>query len=214
MYVDQIFFIILSTYISLKLISYSMLNQLRPYFRKYINPIARKISINPNILTIIGLIISFFAAYMFAVENLLLGAILIILSGFMDVIDGAVARNHFSPTKFGGILDSTADRFSDAFILIGLIYGGYVNWIFGILALHASLSVSYVRARAEVEGIKCDVGIAERAERIFIILAGVILTLIFKINIVEIAVIIVMILGYFTVLQRIIHSWKDLQKKL
>ncbi|MGC9517564.1 MAG: archaetidylinositol phosphate synthase [Methanomicrobiales archaeon] len=191
-----------------------MLNQLRPYFRKYINPIARKISINPNILTIIGLIISFFAAYMFAVENLLLGAILIILSGFMDVIDGAVARNHFSPTKFGGILDSTADRFSDAFILIGLIYGGYVNWIFGILALHASLSVSYVRARAEVEGIKCDVGIAERAERIFIILAGVILTLIFKINIVEIAVIIVMILGYFTVLQRIIHSWKDLQKKL
>ncbi|MDI6645058.1 MAG: archaetidylinositol phosphate synthase [Methanobacteriaceae archaeon] len=190
-----------------------MLNQLRPYLRSFLNPIARKIPLNPNIITIIGLIISLIASYMFATQDLIWGAILIILSGFMDVIDGAVARNNYSPTKFGGILDSTTDRFADAFILIGLIYGGYSNWIIGILALHASLTVSYVRARAEVEGIKCDVGIAERAERIFIILAGVILTLILKTNLIEIAVIIVMILGYFTVIQRVYHSWMQLKKK-
>ena len=73
-------------------------------------------------------------------------------------------------------LDSTADRFGDAFIIIGIIYGGYVNWIFGILALHASLTVSYVRARAESEGIKCNVGIAERAERLVIIMIGAFLS--------------------------------------
>jgi len=204
--------IVLSTYISMKLITYIMLNKLRPHVRSYLDPIARKIPLNPNIITIIGLIISLIAAYMFATQNLIWGAFLIILSGLMDVIDGAVARNKYSPTKFGGILDSTADRFADAFIIIGLIYGGYVNWIFGILALHASLTVSYVRARAEAEGITCDVGIAERAERIFIILAGVILTLFLETNIIEIAVIIVMILGYFTVFQRVYHSWIQLKK--
>ncbi|GAB4306143.1 MAG: archaetidylinositol phosphate synthase [Methanobacteriaceae archaeon] len=190
-----------------------MLNQLRPYLRSFLDPIAQKIPLNPNIITIIGLIISLIAAYMFAIQDLVWGAILIILSGFMDVIDGAVARNNYSPTPFGGILDSTTDRFADAFIIIGLIYGGYSNWIIGILALHASLTVSYVRARAEVEGIKCDVGIAERAERIFIILAGVILTLVLKTNVIEIAVIIVMVLGYFTVIQRVYHSWVQLKKK-
>lgn len=190
-----------------------MLNQLRPYLRSFLDPIAQKIPLNPNIITIIGLIISLIAAYMFAIQDLVWGAILIILSGLMDVIDGAVARNNYSPTQFGGILDSTTDRFADAFILIGLIYGGYSNWIIGILALHASLTVSYVRARAEVEGIKCDVGIAERAERIFIILAGVILTLVLKTNVIEIAVIIVMVLGYFTVIQRVYHSWMQLKKK-
>lgn len=131
-----------------------MLNNLRPYLKKFIDPLARKINIKPNYLTIIGLLVALIAAYMFAIGSLLWGGIFIALSGFLDIIDGAVARNNNSTTKFGGFLDSTADRFSDAFIIIGIIYGGFVGWFFGILALHASLSVSYVRARAEVEDRK------------------------------------------------------------
>lgn len=190
-----------------------MLNKVRPQLQRFINPLASKIGLHPNILTIIGLLVSLLAAYAFSQKNLLIGALLILLSGFFDVIDGAVARNNNTKSKFGGFLDSTSDRFADAFIIIGIIYGGYVNWFWGILALLASMSVSYVRARAEVEGIKCDVGIAERAERLFIILGGAFLG--YFINpqfFMSMAILLVIILGYITVFQRIYHSWKELKE--
>jgi archaetidylinositol phosphate synthase len=190
-----------------------MLNSLRPYLKKFIDPLARKINIKPNYLTILGLLVALVAAYMFASGSLIWGGILIALSGFLDIIDGAVARNNNSTTKFGGFLDSTADRFSDAFLIIGIIYGGFVGWFFGILALHASLSVSYVRARAEVEGIPCGVGIAERAERMVILMAGAFLGAFFGSEIMGIAVILIMVLGYFTVLQRVYHTWKAMQSE-
>lgn len=190
-----------------------MLNSLRPYLKKFIDPLARKINIKPNYLTILGLLVALVAAYMFASGSLIWGGIFIALSGFLDIIDGAVARNNNSTTKFGGFLDSTADRFSDAFLIIGIIYGGFVGWFFGILAIHASLSVSYVRARAEVEGIPCGVGIAERAERMVILMAGAFLGAFFGSNIMSIAVILIMVLGYFTVLQRVYHTWKSMQSE-
>jgi len=193
-----------------------MLNRLRPQVKLVLDPIAKKIRINPNILTVLGLLISIISAYMFATGNLLMGGLLIALSGFIDMLDGAVARNNYQTTKFGGLLDSTSDRFADAFIIIGIIYGGYVNWIFGILALHASLTVSYVRARAESEGIKCNVGIAERAERLVIIMIGAFLSYftsiqLFNMNPLGIAIVLIMILGYVTVFQRVYHSWKNLK---
>ena len=91
-----------------------------------------------------------------------------------------------------------------------------MNWVFGILALHASLTVSYVRARAEAEGIKCNVGIAERAERLVIIMIGAFLSYFtgitfFNVNPLGIAIILIMILGYITVFQRVYHSWKELK---
>jgi len=195
-----------------------MLNRLRPQVKFFLDPVAKKIRINPNILTILGLLVSLISAYMFATGNLLMGGLLIGLSGFVDMLDGAVARNNFQTTKFGGLLDSTADRFADAFIIIGIIYGGYVNWIYGILALHASLTVSYVRARAESEGIKCNVGIAERAERLVIIMIGAFLSYftnieLFNMNLLGIAVVVIMILGYITVVQRVYHSWKNLKEE-
>lgn len=189
-----------------------MLNKLRPQFQRLINPLAGRISLNPNILTVIGLLVSLFAAYAFARGNLLAGGLLILLSGFFDVIDGAVARNNNTKSKFGGFLDSTCDRFADAFIIIGIIYGGFVNWFWGILALLAALSVSYVRARAEVEGIKCDVGIAERAERLFIILGGAFIGYFTNPQLVmTLVILLIVVLGYITVLQRIYHSWKELK---
>jgi archaetidylinositol phosphate synthase len=188
-----------------------MLNKLRPSLQRFTDPLAKKIRINPNIITIIGFLISLLSAYEFSQGNLIMGAVLIALSGFFDVIDGAVARNHGTQTKFGGILDSTADRFADAIILLGIIYGGFVAPIWGILTLIGAFSVSYVRARAEVEGVKCDVGVAERAERLFIIMAGAILAYLFGNTFMFLAIMLVMILSYFTVIQRLYHSWKELQ---
>lgn len=188
-----------------------MLDKLRPQVKVVIDPLAMKLGINPNIITMIGLLVSIIAAILFAQGNLLLGAIFIGLSGFVDVLDGTVARKQARTTPFGGVLDSTVDRFADAFILIGIIYGGFVDPIIGILALHASISVSYVRARAESEGIKCNVGIAERPERLVILMAGAFLGYFINPQIMYLAVVIVMVLGYITVLQRLYHTWRELK---
>lgn len=188
-----------------------MLNKLRPQLKTYIDPVAQKINVNPNILTIMGLFIGIFAAYMFAIGSLLGGGILILLSGFFDIIDGAVARNHGSHSQFGAILDSTTDRLTDAFIIMGIILGGFVGPFIGILAIIASFSVSYVRARTESEGVKGDVGFAERAERLVIIMIGAFLSYALGINIIlEYAIILIIILGFFTVIQRLYHAWKQL----
>ncbi len=189
-----------------------MLNRLRPNVKKFIDPLAKRININPNVLTILGLIVSILSGFMFAVGDLLLGAAMILLGGFVDMLDGAVARNNSSKTKFGGILDSTSDRFADAAIIIGIMYGGFVNPLIGALAIHASLTVSYVRARAESEGISCSVGFAERAERLIIVVAGAILSVVFHENMILYgAIVLIMILGYLTVFQRVYYSWKELK---
>ena len=194
-------------------ISLNMLNKLRPYVKIYIDPIAKKIYINPNILTIIGLFIGILSAYFFASGNLLIGGILILVSGCFDVIDGAVARYQNSNTPFGAILDSTTDRLTDAFIIMGIIIGGFITPFVGILAIIASFSVSYIRAKTEAEGIKGDVGVAERAERLFIIMIGAFISYALgNNNIIEYAIILIVILGFFTVLQRMYYAWKQLNK--
>ncbi|MGF7118146.1 archaetidylinositol phosphate synthase [Methanobacterium oryzae] len=193
-------------------IAIGMLNKLRPRIKIYIDPIAEKIHVNPNILTIMGLFMGILSAYMFATGNLLGGGLFILLSGFFDVIDGAVARNHNSHSHFGSILDSTTDRFTDAFVLMGIIYGGFVDSFIGFLAIIASFGVSYVRARMESEGVKGDVGIAERAERLFIIMIGTFLSYALGMNILlEYAIILIVILGFFTVLQRLYYAWNQLK---
>lgn len=190
-----------------------MLNNLRPYVSKYLDPICEKININPNIITLTGLILAIISGYLFYKHQLILACILLLISGLLDMIDGSIARNTNSVTKFGGFLDSTTDRISDAAIIIGIVGGGYTSWIVGILAVHASLTVSYVRARSEVENIPCAVGIGERGERLTIIIVGAIISAYFGSELMNWFMILLVIIGYFTVLQRIIHTWKSIQKQ-
>ncbi len=189
-----------------------MLNNLRPYVSKYLDSLTKNININPNIITLLGLILAFVSGYLFYQEQLIFGVILILISGFLDMVDGSIARNNNSITKFGGFLDSTVDRISDAVIIIGIIAGGYVNWLIGILAVHASLTVSYVRARCEVENIPCSVGIGERAERLIIIVIGCIFSALFGKWLMTWFMILLVIVGYFTVLQRVLYTWNAMQK--
>lgn len=190
-----------------------MLNNLRPQVAKVLNPIAKQININPNIITLSGLILAIISGYLFYQQELIWGAILILISGLLDMVDGAVARNTDSVTPFGGFLDSTIDRLSDAAIIIGIIAGGYVNWFIGVLAVHASITVSYVRARSEVENIPCAVGIGERAERLTIIVFGAFISAIFGPDLMMWFMILLVIVGYFTVLQRVIHTKNAMQKQ-
>ena len=189
-------------------------NKFRPQTNEITGKIGEKIPINPNIVTIIGLLLSIFSGVLFASGNLIAGAIFIIISGFCDMIDGAIARSHNRRTKFGGFLDSTCDRFADAAIIIGIIYSGYVDPILGALAIHASITVSYVRSRAEQEGIKCSVGIAERAERLLIITIGSLIAALAggSHNIMICAIGLLTVLSYITVFQRIYHVLMNLNE--
>lgn len=184
-----------------------MLERFRPLLEKILGPIAKELDINPNLITIFSLIIAAIAALSFALDHLILGGILIFLSGLLDVFDGAIARYHDKVTKFGAFLDSTTDRFSDALIIIGLIAGGYTTWIFGVLAIHSSVTVSYVRASAEAKGIPCTVGIGERATRLVILMVGAFLAAYIDRMYMGIAIWALVIVAYTTVFQRIIHVW-------
>lgn len=188
-----------------------MLNSLRPYLTKFLEPLASRLNINPNIVTIISPFIAILSAFFFARGNLIGGALFILLSGFLDVVDGAVARYHDRTSPFGAFLDSTMDRFADAIIFIGIIFGGYCDWFVGVLAIHSAITVSYVRARAESQGVECNIGIAERAVRMIILMLGAVIAVIFNSNIIfTYFIYILVILSYITVAQRVLHVWKEL----
>ena len=188
-----------------------MLNSLRPHLTKFLEPLASRLNVNPNIVTVISPFIAILSAIFFANGNLIGGALFILMSGFLDVVDGAVARYHDRASPFGAFLDSTMDRFADAIIFIGIIFGGYCHWFVGILAIHSAITVSYVRARAESQGVECNIGIAERAVRMIILMLGALIAAIFNSDIIfTYFIYILVILSYFTVGQRIWHVWKTL----
>lgn len=180
-------------------------------------PLAKNIPISPNILTITGLLISVLAALEFAIGDLIMGALFIILSGIFDVLDGAVARVSGNITPFGGVLDSVCDRYADAVIFAGIIYGS-VNgsiyqpsllqaplWLWCVLALIGSYMVSYTRARAEAAGsTSMNVGVAERSERLIILVLGGLTGYIL------IAVAIIAVLAHVTLIQRILNAKQTL----
>ena len=188
-----------------------MLQNLRPLLTRILNPLARNLNINPNIVTVISPFVAVIAAYGFANHLLILGTIAILFSGFLDVVDGAVARYHNKSSKFGAFLDSTMDRFADAIIYIGIIFGGYCDWFIGVLAIHSAITVSYVRARAESQGVDCNIGIAERAVRMIILMIGAIIGYIAGDIYFTYAIYILVILSYFTVGQRIVYVWRQLK---
>ena len=187
-----------------------MLQSLRPLLTKILNPIAKNININPNIVTVISPFVALIAAYGFANKLLILGCVAILLSGFLDVMDGAIARYHGKASKFGAFLDSTVDRFADAIIYIGIIFGGYCDWFVGILAIHSAICVSYVRARAESQGAECNIGIAERAVRLIILMIGALVGYFAGDIYFTYIIYILVILSYFTVVQRILYVRRQL----
>ncbi len=141
----------------------------------------------------------------------------LLVSGFFDALDGVVARLFGEVTVFGGFLDSLLDRYADAFIFLGVILGWLLTspvWVFwGFTAIIGSLLVSYSRARAESEGIKMEsVGIAERAERIIILVFATLLNLVW-VDALRWSMLLLAVLTNVTVLQRAIYFRKASRKK-
>ncbi|SFM32868.1 CDP-alcohol phosphatidyltransferase family protein [Methanolobus profundi] len=194
-----------------------MFNDLKNNIRASILPLVSWIPLSPNSLTIIGLLVSIWAAYQFAKGDLFGGALLILFSGFFDMIDGAVARAKDCMTPFGAVLDSVCDRYADAIIFIGIIYGSITGsimqttlmevdlWVWVIFAMIGSYLVSYIRSRAEAAGVSSmNIGIAERPERMILLVAGALTGYLGE------SVVIIVVLTHITIVQRVLHAKKAL----
>ena len=155
-----------------------MLTRLRKEVEGALTLIAKflhSLGLNPFSMSLLGLVCAFLSGisyYMLAMRPWIswVAPILLLLSGLFDALDGAMARVYGQVTKFGGVIDSVFDRIGEVFVYCGIILGGFSSLFWGLVALVASLMVSYIRSRAEAEGAKMEgVGIAERPERIVIL---------------------------------------------
>ena len=164
-----------------------------------------KTGISPNAVTFLGLLTSAAVACAFAYGNLVYALVLLALTSFFDVLDGAVAKATGKVTKFGGFLDSVADRYSDAFILIGI--GMYLggHYVLVMVVIVGSILVSYTRARAENFIDKCDVGLAERSERLIVLMVATLLA-ITGVNLFYEALVFLAVITHLTVLQRVLYT--------
>jgi CDP-diacylglycerol--glycerol-3-phosphate 3-phosphatidyltransferase len=133
-----------------------------------------RLGIHPNTLTLFGMLLQVGIGVMFGLGYLMLGGWLLLVVSPVDALDGALARTLGKPSRFGAFLDSTFDRISDASLIMGLTVHylrrvDFLNVVLLLVALVASLMVSYVRARAEALGFSCKGGLLTRMERIALI---------------------------------------------
>jgi CDP-diacylglycerol--glycerol-3-phosphate 3-phosphatidyltransferase len=146
-------------------------------FRQLIRPLARTLSamrVRPDVLTATGWVLALSAATLFALGYTRTAGAVMLFAGLFDALDGAVARESNQMSDFGAFLDSTLDRLSESAIFVGVIFFytissiPYAALLAGV-AMTFSLMTSYTRARAEGLGLKCEVGILERAGRVVIL---------------------------------------------
>jgi archaetidylinositol phosphate synthase len=136
--------------------------------------------LSANFWTCVGLALAFASAGAYASANeifdiprwiaAIAGGVLLLVSGFFDIVDGAVARVTKQTSKKGAFLDSISDKIAEVAIFAGIAFGGLANPVWVMAALGLSLLVSYTRARAESLGVELKgIGIGERAERMLIL---------------------------------------------
>ena len=190
-----------------------MLNNLRESLKPYLQSIGKVFAstgISPNVWTIIGLVFAFVSSLVYGVKfeySLILGGIILLISGFFDIVDGQVARYTNKITKSGGFLDSVFDKIAEVSIFFGILIGGYAEPYLVFLAVTLSLLVSYTRAIADKLAIKLQgIGIGERAERLLVI------AIVGMIGFMEIAIIIVIIIAAITLIQRLTVLSKNVKK--
>src|ERR1700734_2833333 len=159
-----------------------MLKMLAPLLARLLNPVASALArtpITPNAITIIGTVgVAAGALWLFPTGHLFAGTLVCWFFVMSDMLDGALARVKGTSGVFGAFLDSTLDRVADAAVFAGLaayfVFGGHSRLMAGValFCLVAGALVSYAKARAQGLGLRCDVGIAERPERMVTILVA------------------------------------------
>ena len=175
--------------------------------------------VTPNALTTAGVTLCGLASVLvyFEYRNELLffwlGAVVFVAGSVLDILDGALARAGGKTTPFGAFIDSTTDRISEALMLgaIALVFtrdGSELGVALTVAAIAGSFLVSYTRARAEALGLRGDVGIGSRAERVVVITAGLVLAPWVPL---ELPLALLAATAWITVLQRVLHVRNQLR---
>ncbi len=189
-----------------------MLTKLKEQSRRFFDFHARQLhllGLSPTSASILGMLLAIgsSACYYLSPSNgslSLLAAALLLFSGFFDALDGAIARLYGQVTKFGGFCDSLIDKVGEMLVLSAIVLAGLCSTFWGLWAISSSILVSYTRARGESEGADMRVGIAERPERLLILVAATLA------GFVEAAIIAISVLASVTVLQRVYHAYREL----
>ena len=177
--------------------------------------------VTPNMLTSAGVTLCAVGAVLVYFEYrqeyvfYWLGGLAFVVGSVLDILDGALARAGGKQTPFGGFLDSTLDRVGEGLMLgaIALVFmrdRQEVALAFAIAAIAGSFLVPYARAKAEGMGVKGDVGIGSRAERVVVISAGLALA---PWGVLPWAIALLAVTAWFTVLQRILHVRRELHTR-
>jgi archaetidylinositol phosphate synthase len=166
-----------------------------------------RLGISPNVLSILSAAIGVASALLYFRGTPVLAASILVVSALVDMLDGAVARATDTASRFGAVLDHVLDRYVEYFIVIGIVAGGFVDWFWGMFALIGMLMASYSRAAAESVGglSSCTVGLAERQEKLLLILAGSILVPFLPLAL-GYSMIIIGLLSHITVGQRLLYA--------
>ena len=167
------------------------------------------LGLTPNALTVIGVVLNIAVAVIIAIGQAQVGGALLLVASAFDMLDGAVARATGASSRFGGFLDSTLDRYSEA-----VVYGGVLIYLLNrpddaktgailvFLSSAGALLISYARARAEAAGYTASVGLAARPERV------ILLALCLLINQPLWALWVLAAVTHITALTRIVHVWR------
>jgi archaetidylinositol phosphate synthase len=191
-----------------------MLNNLRVMLQPILEKIGKLFAstgLSPNFWTGLGLLFAILSAIVYGLSiefGVILGGLLLLVSGFFDMVDGQVARVTRKISIKGSYLDSMFDKIAEVTIFLGILIGGYAEPYVVMLAITLSLLVSYARAKSDALNIKLQgVGIGERAERLLVI------AIIGIAGFMNYAVIIVVIISGITLIQRMIVTAKSIKEK-
>ncbi len=192
---------------------YFVLNNLRDRLGPPLEKIGKGFAstgLSANFWTFMGLGFALVSAVVYGLGfefGLIIGGVLLLVSGFFDMVDGQVARVTGKTSKKGEYLDSMFDKIAEVAIFLGILIGGYAEPYLVLLAITLSLLVSYARSKSDIINIKLQgIGIGERAERLLVI------AIIGIIGFMEYAVIIVVIIAGITLIQRIVFTTKNIKE--
>jgi CDP-diacylglycerol--glycerol-3-phosphate 3-phosphatidyltransferase len=184
-----------------------MLSHYRASLHTVADPVARvllRARVQPNQLTLLGLVVSVAAAHAFFQGRLRVAALLLAVAGLFDFFDGALARIAGAASAFGAFLDSVVDRYSDLLVLLGIVLlyqrsEDTAGLFFTLITMVGTIMVSYTKARAQSIGVRCEIGLMERPERMIVLIGGALF------NLLTPSLVALAILTNVTAVQRILH---------
>lgn len=194
-----------------------MLARLRPFYNQFVVPLGKfsaSIGLTPDFWTLFSLLISMFAAYLLSMGLFWWGLAAVLVMFAADALDGATARATGCSSRFGTVLDHSIDRYAEFFVIGGLLVGGWISPLLAMFTASGVVMASYVRAKAESAGglQNCTVGIAGRAEKLFLTYGAIILMGLGIFSAAEVLLWIVGIISHITAIQRLLYTRSQLLK--